>query len=86
MPELSYGSHMFQDFVEAEIFYTAIFGNKKTLVFHQDYFKNDTNILTDIVPKCEEYADIIRVYDVQKKGLTLYSDVRNEKNVLGSGK
>ena len=86
MPELSYGSHMFQDFVEAEIFYTAIFGNEKTLVFHEDYFKNDTNILTDIVPECEEYADIIRVYDVQKKGLTLYSDVRNEKTVLGSGK
>lgn len=30
-PELSYGSHIFQDLVEAEILYTAIFSNEKTL-------------------------------------------------------
>lgn len=28
MPELSFGSHMFQDLVEADIFYGAIFGNE----------------------------------------------------------
>ena len=33
MPELSYGSHMFQDLVEAEIFYTALFDTPKTRIF-----------------------------------------------------
>ena len=32
-PELSYGSHMFQDLVEAEIFYGAIWNNEKTRVY-----------------------------------------------------
>ena len=32
-PELSYGSHMFQDLVEADIFYTAVFANEKTIRF-----------------------------------------------------
>ena len=31
-PELSYGSHIFQDLVEAEILYTAIFNNEKTII------------------------------------------------------
>ena len=30
-PELSYGSHMFQDLVEADILYTAVFANEKTI-------------------------------------------------------
>ena len=32
-PELSYGSHIFQDLVEAEILYTAVFHNEKTVHF-----------------------------------------------------
>ncbi|MBR5730985.1 MAG: phosphoenolpyruvate synthase, partial [Firmicutes bacterium] len=32
-PELSYGSHIFQDLVEAEILYTAVFDNEKTVHF-----------------------------------------------------
>ena len=83
MPELSYGSHMFQDLVEAEIFYTAIFDNDRTLYFDKDYFKKNANILTDILPECGEYKDIVHVYDLQGKGIHLYSDVRNERTVLG---
>ena len=85
MPELSYGSHMFQDLVETEIFYTAIFGNQKTLCFHREYFDREENILTELLPDCAEYEDIVRVYDVREKGIRLYSDVRNEKTILGQG-
>lgn len=83
MPELSYGSHMFQDLVETEIFYTAIFGNQKTLCFHRDYFDCEKNILSELLPDCREYEDIVRVYDVRGRNIRLYSDVRNEKTVLG---
>ena len=41
-PELSYGSHIFQDLVEAEILYTAVFANEKTYGLHR---KNWQNIL-----------------------------------------
>lgn len=83
MPELSYGSHMFQDLVEAEIFYTAIFDNSNTLYFNRTYFKESANVLTDILPEYQEYEGIVQVYDLRRKGLKLYSDVRNEKTVLG---
>lgn len=83
LPELSYGSHMFQDLVEAEIFYTAIFDNNKTKYFNRNYFQGHDNMLDRILPEYKEYKEIIQVYDLRGEGLTLYSDVRNEKAVLG---
>ena len=83
MPELSYGSHMFQDLVEAEIFYTAIFRNEKTLLFNDEYFAAERNMLADVIPDCEKYAEIVKVYDVRERNIVLYSDLRNEKTVLG---
>ena len=38
MPELSYGSHMFQDLVEAEIFYGAGWNNEETICYRPDLF------------------------------------------------
>ena len=37
MPELSYGSHMFQDLVEAEIIYCAIWNDKKRWPFIRSF-------------------------------------------------
>ena len=36
MPELSYGSHFFQDIVESEIFYVAIFDGYRDVIFNPD--------------------------------------------------
>ena len=75
MPELSYGSHMFQDLVEAEIFYTAIFDDHKTEYFNKNYFKDEKNILTDILPYCTEYEDIVRIYDLHNKEIKNTGDL-----------
>jgi hypothetical protein len=37
MPELSYGSHFFQDLVESGIFYAAIFDGDKEVIFNPEY-------------------------------------------------
>ncbi|MDY2938408.1 MAG: PEP/pyruvate-binding domain-containing protein [Fusicatenibacter sp.] len=83
MPELSYGSHMFQDLVEAGIFYMAVFGNERTKTFRKDYFQKEENLLTKIFPKFPELEQIVKVYRLEGNGLTLYSDLRNEKTVFG---
>ena len=41
VPELSYGSHFFQDLVETGIFYVALFDNKDNVVFNE--FSNFPN-------------------------------------------
>ena len=83
MPELSYGSHMFQDLVEAEIFYTALFDTPKTRIFNRTVFHDMPNILTEILPDCKEYEDIVKVCHTEGMHLKLYSDIQNSETVLG---
>lgn len=75
MPELSYGSHMFQDLVEADIYYGAIFENEKTLIYNPGLLKRCKNLLPEILPEGEEYSGIIGIYRVSDKGLTLSFDM-----------
>ncbi|MDD7350076.1 MAG: PEP/pyruvate-binding domain-containing protein [Clostridiales bacterium] len=78
MPELSYGSHIFQDLVEADILYGAIFENEKTIVFHPDELEKIDNSLTKILPDVEGLTDIIGVYEVSQKQCYVYHDMREE--------
>ena len=78
-PELSYGSHIFQDLVEADILYTAVFANENTLHFSPDKlsaFRNITAHFTDT----DSDADIVKVFDMKDAECTLFYDL--EKNHL----
>lgn len=78
-PELSYGSHFFQDLVEAKILYNAIFENEKTIVFNPDILKEYENILCDFDPALSELSDIVHVADVSKIDFRLCNDMKKEK-------
>ena len=62
MPELSYGSHMFQDLVEARILYGAIYGDQRTRIWNPELFCRQKNLFSEICPGHSELADMIRVF------------------------
>lgn len=64
-PELSYGSHMFQDLVEAEILYGAIFGNEKTLRYVPELFRDIPDLFDKICPDKPELKNMIQVREVE---------------------
>lgn len=64
MPELSYGSHIFQDLVEARILYGAIWNNQKTLAYNPRLFDGLPNLFSEICPDAPELSDIIQVKEV----------------------
>lgn len=66
MPELSYGSHMFQDLVEAEILYGAIYNNAKTLKYEPDLFCDEPDLFAQICPGFSELKGMIQVREVQE--------------------
>ena len=66
MPELSYGSHMFQDLVEAEIIYGAIFNNEKTLIYEPELFQNIPDLFSEICPEYPEMKQMIQVREVEE--------------------
>ena len=80
-PELSYGSHIFQDLVEAEILYTAVFNNAKTIHFHPDKLQRCPDVISDF--DCTEtLSDIVHVYDVSGINCKVYNDIANEHLVI----
>ena len=76
-PELSYGSHIFQDLVEAEILYTAVFHNEKTVHYSPEKLEGLKDIVADF-DGGSELTDIVHVYDVSDRKCEVYNDVANE--------
>lgn len=79
MPELSYGSHFFQDLVESSMFYVAIFDGRKDVHFDSSYVTAKENLLPDLLPQCGSYSDVIWV--VKSDGLHIYSDITSQRLV-----
>lgn len=76
-PELSYGSHIFQDLVEAEILYTAVFNNSKTIHFHPEKLKSSPDEVSKFGGEID-LSDIVHVFDVSGRDCKVYNDVANE--------
>ena len=81
VPELSFGSHMFQDLVEADIYYGAIFENEKRLEYDKDILINLPNKLHDINPNLdEELYDMIKVINFKDETLEFYHDMKKDES------
>jgi len=64
VPELSFGTHFFQDLVEAEIRYLPLYPDDENVSFNWDYFKNTHSILLDVLPEYEYLEKTLRVIDI----------------------
>lgn len=63
-PEVSYGTHFFQDLVESQIYPLAVFPDDRGAFFRFDFFEAEANSLSDLLPEDAEYSDIVRVLDI----------------------
>ena len=66
LPELSYGTHFFQDLVESHTIYLAAYPDDPTTSFQQSFFEGAPNILADLAPEMSKFAAIVRVIDVSQ--------------------
>lgn len=85
VPELSYGSHMFQDIVESEMFYVAIMDSLQsgTEIFHKNLLEREHSILDCILP-ASEVSDIVKVYEINgERALIIYADFEEKRVVCG---
>jgi len=82
MPELSFGTHFFQDLVEGDIFYVALFPQKENVVFNKDKLLEIPNLLTDLFPEERKYEDVVKVYDLNTGQLQIMCDVVSQKVVF----
>jgi hypothetical protein len=66
VPEVSYGTHFFQDLVEGQIIYLPVYPDDPNTMFNSLFFEGATNILTDLLPETGELENVVHVIDVPK--------------------
>jgi hypothetical protein len=66
VPELSFGTHFFQDLVEANIRYLPLYPDEPDAVFNQEFFGSAPNMLRRFVPGARGLEKVIKVISVPK--------------------
>jgi hypothetical protein len=84
-PELSYGSHFFQDLVEAGTFYTALYQDEVTCEFNEELLDGMENHFNELLglDESDGMDTVIGVYDVSDRGAVLYSEIESQECLLG---
>jgi hypothetical protein len=67
VPDLSFGTHFFQDLVEADIRYLPLYPDDARVVFNEAFFRESENVLGQLLPGASPLADVVRVIDVPRQ-------------------
>jgi hypothetical protein len=92
IPDVSLGTHFFNDLVEMDILYLALFPGRAGNQWSLEFFEQSPNRLAEIVPEAAQWAHVVRVIDPPRNqapeaGLTLWASSFDQKVLcyLGQG-
>ncbi|OGQ11140.1 MAG: hypothetical protein A2026_15310 [Deltaproteobacteria bacterium RBG_19FT_COMBO_46_12] len=84
-PEVSYGTHFFQDLVEADIAIVPIFPDDPEGILNEPLLLNSENILNRMAPEFKNCDDVVRVIHVpsvcKNQFLQVYLDVNRQQGI-----
>jgi len=85
VPDVSFGTHFFNELVEQDILYLALFPGRAGNLLNEEFLRAAPNKLTKLVPDAGARSDVVRVIDVADladgRVLTLNANVLNQKVV-----
>ncbi len=64
VPELSFGTHFFQDLVESSIRYLPLYPDDEGILFNERFLLGAPNVLAEVLPEHAALSDVLRVIDV----------------------
>jgi hypothetical protein len=67
LPDLSFGTHFFQDLVEASIRYLPLYPDDVGISFQENFLRNSHSVLDELLPEFSGLSDTLRVIDVAKE-------------------
>jgi pyruvate,water dikinase len=82
VPDVSIGTHFFNDLVELDILYLTVLPNREGHALNQPFFENASeNVLTAILPQAARFAPVLRVIDCGRDGqpIRLFADTRKQR-------
>ena len=66
VPDLSFGTHFFQDLVEAKIRYLPLYPDDEGNIFNEGFLLKSKNVLQQVLPEYKFLNNVIKVIDVIK--------------------
>ncbi len=90
VPDLSFGTHFFQDLVEAGIRYLPLYPDDPDTVFNEGFLRRSRNLLSDILPECEHLDETVRVIEIPRETngrilqILMNADIDEAVGVFGS--
>jgi hypothetical protein len=66
VPDLSFGTHFFQDLVESSIRYLPLYPDDPDVIFNQAFLTRSPNALRDLAPELAHLEGVLRVIDVPR--------------------
>ncbi len=84
-PEVSYGTHFYNDLVEAQITPIAIFPDHQDTIFKEDFFMQSSNQLASIAPDYASHEAVVHVIHVPQSNpdrlLHVYQNNEQQKGL-----
>ncbi|HYW97215.1 MAG TPA: hypothetical protein VE870_16605, partial [Bacteroidales bacterium] len=89
-PEVSFGTHFFNDLVEAQIAPVAIFPDQTDTIFNEKFFMESSNQLSSIAAEFESYRTVVHVvhvpYSAEGRFLQVYQKNEAQEGIGFLGK
>lgn len=64
VPDLSFGTHFFQDLVEAKIRYLPLYPDEPGIIFNEEFLTGSPNAVTHLIPHSKSLSKVIRVIHI----------------------
>jgi hypothetical protein len=82
LPDVSFGTHFFNDLVESEIAYLPLYPDEDGVVWNEDFLLRSPNSLSDVAPSHADLEDIVRVLHIPAiaDGLLLHVVMDSEED------
>jgi Pyruvate phosphate dikinase, AMP/ATP-binding domain len=79
-PEVSYGTHFFQDLVETGIYPLPLYPDAPDSAFNRAFFAETPNVLGELSPQDERFAPYVKVIDVPSAAAGRYLELVMDSN------
>jgi len=66
-PDLSFGTHFFQDLVEAQIRYLPLYPGEDDNILNELFFRRAENLLPELAPEFAHLSDTVRVVEIPRE-------------------
>lgn len=82
VPDLSFGTHFFQDLVESSIRYLPLYPDDPGVVFAETFFLESPSVLVELLPEFAHLAGVVRVLDIPRiaDGMVLHVLMNGEQD------